>query len=108
MNKILRYSLMLLVAMLSTVSYAQTKIDFTANTITVTDKGFTLTASGFTFEAFTSSGTSKPTQNGKTNDLRIYAKNTFKVSGASMTTMTFTMSTQGKNVGLTLRLLRAL
>lgn len=54
MNKILRYSLMLLVAMLSTVSYAQTKIDFTANTITVTDKGFTLTASGFTFEAFTS------------------------------------------------------
>lgn len=96
MNKILRYSLMLMVAMLSTVSYAQTKVDFTASTITVTDDGFTLTASGFTFEALKNDGATKPTQNGSSKDLRIYAKNTFKVSGGSMTTMTFTMSNQGK------------
>lgn len=96
MNKILRLTLMTLLAMVGIVGYAQTKIDFTQQTITTTDAGFTLSASGFSFEALKNDGTTNPTQNGKSKDLRLYAKNTLKVSGSSMTSMTFTMSTQGK------------
>lgn len=97
MNKILRLTLITLLAMVGIVGYAQTKIDFTQQTITTTDAGgFTLSASGFSFEALKNDGTTNPTQNGKSKDLRLYAKNTLKVSGSSMTSMTFTMSTQGK------------
>lgn len=85
-----------LLAIVSAVSFAQTEIDFTKQSITATDNGFTLTASGFTFAADKAEGATAPTQNPNSKDLRIYAKNTFKVSGTSFTKLVFTMSKQGK------------
>lgn len=85
-----------LLAIVSAVSFAQTEIDFTKQSITATDNGFTLTASGFTFAADKAEGATAPTQNDRSKDLRIYAKNTFKVSGTSFTKLVFTMSKQGK------------
>lgn len=85
-----------LLAIVSAVSFAQTEIDFTKQSITATDNGFTLTASGFTFAADKAEGATAPIQNPNSKDLRIYAKNTFKVSGTSFTKLVFTMSKQGK------------
>ena len=85
-----------LLAIVSAVSFAQTEIDFTKQSITATDNGFTLTASGFTFAADKAEGATAPTQKPNSKDLRIYAKNTFKVSGTSFTKLVFTMSKQGK------------
>ena len=97
MNKVLRFTMLSLLAIVSAVSFAQTEIDFTKQTITATGNGFTLTASGFTFAADKAEGATAPTQNPNSKDLRIYAKNTFKVNGTSFTKLVFTMSKQGKS-----------
>lgn len=76
MNKILRFTLGLVALCLSSALYAaETAIDFTAQTITKTDNGFTLTVDPFTFTALKNNGATAPTQNDKSKDLRLYAKN---------------------------------
>ena len=71
MNKVLRFTMLSLLAIVSAVSFAQTEIDFTKQSITATDNGFTLTASGFTFAADKAEGATAPTQNPNSKDLRI-------------------------------------
>lgn len=96
MIKSLRYSLMAAAAMVSSLSFAQTTIDFTAQTVTTVDKvGYTLTAEGYTFKAEKSSGTTVPTQNATSHDLRHYASNTLTISGPEMKQIVFTMSAAG-------------
>lgn len=98
MNKILRFTLGLVALCLSSALYAaETAIDFTAQTITKTDNGFTLTVDPFTFTALKNNGATAPTQNDKSKDLRLYAKNSLEVqSNTTMTSMVFTVSKQGK------------
>lgn len=97
MVKTLRYTLMAVVAMVANFSFAQTKIDFAKQTVTLKDKvGYTLTAEGYTFEADKAAGTTVPTQNTTSKDLRHYAKNTLTISGPAMKEIVFTMSAAGK------------
>ena len=97
MVKTLRYTLMAVVAMVANFSFAQTKIDFTQQAATLKDKvGYTLTAEGYTFEADKAAGTTVPTQNTNSKDLRHYAKNTLTISGPAMKEIVFTMSAAGK------------
>lgn len=97
MVKTLRYTLMAVVAMVANFSFAQTTIDFTQQAAKLKDKvGYTLTAEGYTFEADKAAGTTVPTQNTTSKDLRHYAKNTLTISGATMKQIVFTMSDQGK------------
>lgn len=97
MVKTLRYTLMAVVAMVANFSFAQTTIDFTKQTVTLKDKvGYTLTAEGYTFEADKAAGTTVPTQNPTSKDLRHYAKNTLTISGPAMKEIVFTMSAAGK------------
>lgn len=97
MVKTLRYTLMAVVAMVANFSFAQTTIDFTKQTATLKDKvGYTLTAEGYTFEADKAAGTTVPTQNTTSKDLRHYAKNTLTISGPAMKEIVFTMSAAGK------------
>lgn len=97
MVKTLRYTLMAVVAMVANFSFAQTTIDFTKQTATLKDKvGYTLTAEGYTFEADKAAGTTVPTQNTNSKDLRHYAKNTLTISGPAMKEIVFTMSAAGK------------
>lgn len=97
MVKTLRYSLMAVVAMVANFSFAQTTIDFTKQTAKLKDKvGYTLTAEGYTFEADKAAGTTVPTQNPTSKDLRHYAKNTLTISGPAMKEIVFTMSAAGK------------
>lgn len=97
MKKNLRFLFTLLLSVVGVaVGSAQTEIDFTKQSITSTSNGFTLTVGDFTFTATKETGSNAPTQNSKTKDLRLYAKNKFVVSGASMSSITFTLSKQGK------------
>lgn len=97
MVKTLRYTLMAVVAMVANFSFAQTTIDFTQQAATLKDKvGYTLTAEGYTFEADKAAGTTVPTQNTNSKDLRHYAKNTLTISGPAMKEIVFTMSAAGK------------
>ena len=97
MVKTLRYTLMAVVAMVANFSFAQTTINFTQQTATLKDKvGYTLTAEGYTFEADKADGSTVPTQNTNSKDLRHYAKNTLTISGPSMKQIVFTMSDAGK------------
>lgn len=97
MVKTLRYTLMAVVAMVANFSFAQTTIDFTKQTATLKDKvGYTLTAEGYTFEADKADGSTVPTQNTNSKDLRHYAKNTLTISGPTMKQIVFTMSDAGK------------
>lgn len=97
MVKTLRYTLMAVVAMVANFSFAQTTIDFKQQTINVTEKvGYTLTAEGYTFTADKADGTTVPTQNPTSKDLRHYAKNTLTISGPAMKEIVFTMSAAGK------------
>ena len=97
MVKTLRYTLMAVVAMVANFSFAQTTIDFKQQTINVTEKvGYTLTAEGYTFTADKDDGTTVPTQNPTSKDLRHYAKNTLTISGPAMKEIVFTMSAAGK------------
>lgn len=101
MVKTLRYSLMAVVAMVANFSFAQTTIDFKQQTVTKTqteagkDAGYTLTAEGYTFTADKADGTTVPTQNTTSKDLRHYAKNTLTISGPAMKEIVFTMSAAG-------------
>ena len=104
MNKILRISMIAVLALICNVSFAGVStIDFTKLTVkTVSDvenkenNGYTFTSGDFTFTAKKNNGQTAPTQNDNTKDLRHYAKNTITISGAKMTKMVFTMSKAGK------------
>ena len=104
MNKILRISMIAVLALIANVSFAGVStIDFTKLAVkTVSDEnnkennGYTFTSGDFTFTAKKNNGQTAPTQNASTKDLRHYAKNTITISGAKMTKMVFTMSGAGK------------
>lgn len=105
MNKILRYSFIAVLALIANFSYAGVStIDFTKLAVkTVSDEnnkennGYTFTSGDFTFTAKKNNGSTQPTQNASTKDLRHYAKNTITISGAKMTKMVFTISNAGKS-----------
>ena len=94
MNKLLRYSMLWMLALISAATNAVV-IDFTQLSITKTTTGFTLDANGYSFVAEKNDGGTAPTQNAKSKDIRLYAKNSLTVSGEGMTKMVFTMSGQG-------------
>ena len=104
MNKILRISMIAVLALIANVSFAGVStIDFTKLTVTtVSDEnnkennGYTFTSGDFNFTTKKNNGQTAPTQNASTKDLRHYAKNTITISGAKMTKMVFTMSDAGK------------
>ena len=104
MNKILRISMIAVLALIANVSFAGVStIDFTKLAVkTVSDEnnkennGYTFTSGDFTFTAKKNNGSTQPTQNASTKDLRHYAKNTITISGAKMTKMVFTISKAGK------------
>lgn len=94
--------LLLLVAMFAltcnTAWAADDEIDFTQLSVTSTDDGFTLVSGNYSFTAAKNDGSTAPTQNSTTLDLRIYAKGTLKVENSqnAMSKMVFTVSKQGK------------
>lgn len=104
MNKILRISMIAVLALIANVSFAGVStIDFTKLAVkTVSDEnnkennGYTFTSGNFNFTTKKNNGQTAPTQNANTKDLRHYAKNTITISGAKMTKMVFTMSVAGK------------
>ncbi len=104
MNKILRISMIAVLALIANVSFAGVStIDFTKLAVkTVSDEnnkennGYTFTSGDFNFTTKKNNGQTAPTQNASTKDLRHYAKNTITISGAKMTKMVFTMSNAGK------------
>lgn len=104
MNKILRISMIAVLALIANFSFAGVStIDFTKLTVTtVSDEnnkennGYTFTSGDFTFTAKKNKGQNAPTQNTKSKELRHYAKNSITISGAKMTKMVFTMSEAGK------------
>lgn len=104
MNKILRISMIAVLALIANVSFAGVStIDFTKLAVkTVSDEnnkennGYTFTSGDFNFTTKKNNGQTAPTQNASTKDLRHYAKNTITISGAKMTKMVFTMSDAGK------------
>lgn len=104
MNKILRFSMIAVLALIANVSFAGVStIDFTKLSVkTVSDvdnkenNGYTFTSGDFTFTAKKNNGQTAPTQNTNSKELRHYAKNTITISGAKMTKMVFTMSEAGK------------
>lgn len=104
MNKILRISMIAVLALIANVSFAGVStIDFTklsVNTVSDVDNkennGYTFTSGDFTFTAKKNKGQTAPTQNTNSKELRHYAKNTITISGAKMTKMVFTMSEAGK------------
>ena len=104
MNKILRISMIAVLALIANFSFAGVStIDFTKLTVkAVSDEnnkennGYTFTSGDFNFTTKKNKGQNAPTQNASTKDLRHYAKNTITISGAKMTKMVFTMSDAGK------------
>lgn len=104
MNKILRISMIAVLALIANVSFAGVStIDFTKLAVkTVSDEnnkennGYTFTSGDFTFTAKKNKGQNAPTQNTNSKDLRHYAKNSITISGAKMTKMVFTISKAGK------------
>lgn len=105
MNKILRLSFIAVLALIANFSFAGVStIDFTKLSVKTTgsdedmeSKGYTFTSGDFTFTAKKNNGSTQPTQNASTKDLRHYAKNTITISGAKMTKMVFTISKAGKS-----------
>lgn len=105
MNKILRISMIAVLALIANVSFAGVStIDFTKLAVkTVSDEnnkennGYTFTSGDFTFTAKKNKGQNAPTQNTNSKELRHYAKNTIIISGAKMTKMVFTISNAGKS-----------
>lgn len=91
-------------ALIANFSFAGVStIDFTKLTVkAVSDEnnkennGYTFTSGDFTFTAKKNNGSTQPTKNANSKDLRHYAKNTIIISGAKMTKMVFTMSDAGK------------
>ena len=104
MNKILRISMIAVLALIANFSFAGVStIDFTKLSVkTVSDvdnkenNGYTFTSGDFTFTAKKNKGQAAPTKNANSKDLRHYAKNSITISGAKMTKMVFTMSEAGK------------
>lgn len=104
MNKILRISMIAVLALIANFSFAGVStIDFTKLAVkTVSEEtnkennGYTFTSGDFNFTTKKNNGQTAPTQNANTKDLRHYAKNTITISGAKMTKMVFTMSDAGK------------
>lgn len=104
MKKILRISMIAVLALIANFSFAGVStIDFTKLTVkAVSDEnnkennGYTFTSGDFNFTTKKNKGQNAPTQNTNTKDLRHYAKNSITISGAKMTKMVFTMSEAGK------------
>lgn len=92
MIKHLRFFMLNLLVLVSAAVMAQTTIDFTKQTWSSPFE-----QSPYTFSAEKNSGSTAPTQNGTTKDIRIYAKNSLTVSTSSekMCTIVFHISKKG-------------
>lgn len=95
MTKHLRFLFVMLLAMIWSAGWAQTKIDFTK---VKWNDGYT--QASYAFKGSKGSNTQYgPTQNAKTKDIRLYAKNTLTVStttGAKISKIVFYISKKGK------------
>lgn len=92
MIKHLRFFILNLLVLVSAAVMAQTTIDFTKLTWSSP-----FVQSPYTFSAEKNSGSTAPTQNGNTKDIRLYAKNSLTVSTSSekMCTIVFHISKKG-------------
>lgn len=92
MIKHLRFFMLNLLVFVSAAVMAQTTIDFTKLTWSSP-----FVQSPYTFSAEKNSGSTAPTQNGNTKDIRLYAKNSLTVSTSSekMCTIVFHISKKG-------------
>lgn len=92
MIKHLRFFMLNLLVLVSAAVMAQTTIDFTKLTWSSP-----FVQSPYTFSAEKNSGSTAPTQNGNTKDIRLYAKNSLTVSTSSekMGTIVFHISKKG-------------
>lgn len=92
MIKHLRFFMLNLLVLVSAAVMAQTTIDFTKQTWSSP-----FVQSPYTFSAEKNSGSTAPTQNGNTKDIRLYAKNSLTVSTSSekMCTIVFHISKKG-------------
>lgn len=92
MIKHLRFFMLNLLVLVSAAVMAQTTIDFTKLTWSSP-----FVQSPYTFSAEKNSGSTAPTQNGTTKDIRLYAKNSLTVSTSSekMCTIVFHISKKG-------------
>lgn len=92
MIKHLRFFMLNLLVLVSAAVMAQTTIDFTKLTWSSP-----FVQSPYTFSAEKNSGSTAPTQNGNTKDIRLYAKNSLTVSTSSekMCTIVFHISKKG-------------
>lgn len=92
MLKHLRFFMLNLLVLVSAAVMAQTTIDFTKLTWSSP-----FVQSPYTFSAEKNSGSTAPTQNGNTKDIRLYAKNSLTVSTSSekMCTIVFHISKKG-------------
>ncbi len=92
MIKHLRFFMLNLLVLVSAAVMAQTTVDFTKQTWSSP-----FVQSPYTFSAEKNSGSTAPTQNGTTKDIRLYAKNSLTVSTSSekMGTIVFHISKKG-------------
>lgn len=92
MIKHLRFFMLNLLVLVSAAVMAQTTVDFTKQTWSSP-----FVQSPYTFSAEKNSGSTAPTQNGSTKDIRLYAKNSLTVSTSSekMCTIVFHISKKG-------------
>lgn len=92
MIKHLRFFMLNLLVLVSAAVMAQTTIDFTKLTWSSP-----FVQSPYTFSAEKNSGSTAPTQNGNTKDIRLYAKNSLTISTSSekMCTIVFHISKKG-------------
>lgn len=92
MIKHLRFFMLNMLVLVSAAVMAQTTIDFTKLTWSSP-----FVQSPYTFSAEKNSGSTAPTQNGNTKDIRLYAKNSLTVSTSSekMCTIVFHISKKG-------------
>lgn len=92
MIKHLRFFMLNLLVLVSAAVMAQTTVDFTKQTWSSP-----FVQSPYTFSAEKNSGSTAPTQNGTTKDIRLYAKNSLTVSTSSekMCTIVFHISKKG-------------
>ena len=84
MIKHLRFFMLNLLVLVSAAVMAQTTIDFTKQTWSSPFE-----QSPYTFSAEKNSGSTAPTQNGTTKDIRLYAKNSLTVSTSAQSFFIF-------------------
>lgn len=103
MKKTLHFALVAVLSLIAQMVCANTtrySYNVTQYTITATDNGYTLAfGEDFDLTAEKGTGSSKPTQNTTSKDLRHYASNTLTVTSNGedgMTEITFTISAAGK------------